>query len=106
MANSTIIFFLTKLAHPENGDEYERWVREVDIPSVMAWPCTIDYRVVKLEQPALEGVDAPDYDYIEIMEVTSLPEYQTALQEAPPSLFEAFATHIGPFQAVSGSVVQ
>lgn len=106
MTDTKIIFFLTKLADPSRATEYEQWVREVDSPTVLGWECTTDYRVVRLEGPVLDGVIAPAYDYIEIMEVSSLEGYQTAVASSPPSLFEQFGSHIGPFEAVIGTVVR
>ncbi|WP_116999495.1 hypothetical protein [Desertimonas flava] len=107
MSEPQILFFLTKLADPSRRDEYEQWVRDVDIPSVMAWPCTTDYRVVRLSpETVLEGVGLPGYDYIEIMEVSSLADYQADVAGSPPELFEGFASHIGPFEAAVGSVVR
>lgn len=106
MADNKIIFFLTKLADPSKSEAYEQWVREVDTPTVLGWDCTTDYRVVRLEGPVLEEVVAPGYDYIEIMEVSSLEGYQAAVAGSPPSLFEQFASHIGPFEAVIGTVVR
>lgn len=101
-----IIFFLTKLADPDRRDVYEQWVRDVDSPTVLAWPCVVDYRVVRLDSGVLDGVDMPGYDYIEIMEVSSLEAYQAAVAASPSSLFESFGSHIGPFQAAIGSVVR
>jgi len=106
VADNKIIFFLTKLADATKRDEYEAWVRDVDTPTVLAWPCTADYRVVRLAGAVLDGVLAPAYDYIEIMEVSSLDGYQEAVAGSPPSLFEQFGSHIGPFEAAIGTVVR
>jgi hypothetical protein len=106
MADNKIIFFLTKLNDPSKRDAYEQWVRETDTPTVLGWDCTTDYRVVRLEGAVLDGVTAPDHDYIEIMEVSSLEGYQAAVAGSPPSLFEQFGSHIGPFEAVIGTVVR
>jgi len=105
MSDTKIIFFLTKLVDHDKRKEYENWVREVDLPAVLAWPCTADYRVVRIEGTVFEGVAVPNYDYIEIMEVTSLAAYLEAVAGSPASLFAEFATHIGPFDAAIGTVV-
>lgn len=106
MSDNKIIFFLTKLIDPAKREAYETWVREVDVPSVLAWPCTKNYRVVRLEGAVLDGVNVPSCDYIEIMEVTSLEGYQKAVADSPPSLFDQLRTHIGSFDATIGSVVK
>ena len=61
MADNKIIFFLTKLVDLSERDTYEQWVREIDTPAVLGWDCTSDYRVVRLDGAALEGVSAPGY---------------------------------------------
>ena len=107
MTDNKIIFFLTKLANTDRREEYEAWVREVDIPAVMAWPCTSDYRVVRLDEaPVLENIETPGYDYIEIMEVSSLDDYRTDVAGSPPELFDGLMSHIGPIEAAIGSVVR
>jgi len=105
MSEGRIIFFLTKIKDKSRRSEYETWVREVDVPTVMGWSCVSNYRVVRLEGEVFAGTPVPDYDYIEIMEVSDIDDYKKSLEMSPPELFESFTSHIGPFDAVIGTVV-
>ncbi|MTD12779.1 hypothetical protein GIS00_02320 [Nakamurella sp. YIM 132087] len=105
MSENRVVFFLTKLGSEELRDEYETWVREVDTPGSIALPGIASYRVVRLEEPVMEGVEVTSYSYIEIIEITDLALYQESIGSLPPSFFEQFRTYISGFDAVAGSFI-
>ncbi len=100
---SKTVFFLTKLADEKERERYEDWVRETDIPAARALPGVKSYRVIRIEGPVMEGVPAPSYDYLEIIEVESVEAYQQALKDVDPQLLEQFTSFIGTFEIGHGS---
>jgi hypothetical protein len=102
---SQVVFFLTRLTSEDVRDDYERWVRTVDTPLALQLDGVLSYRVVRLEEDAMTGVDRPGYSYIEIIEVSDLQAYRAAISGAPQSFFDQFRTFIGSFDAVAGRVV-
>ena len=101
-----IVFFLTRLSNAEERDEYEKWVRETDVPTARGLPGVENYRVVRLDGPVMDGVDPPSYDYIEIIEVSDLETYKGSLGSVDPDFLAQFTGFIGEFESVHGSVVE
>ena len=102
---SQVIFFLTKLNNKSEWDKYEEWVRSTDIPAARALEGVQSYRVMRLESPVLDGVDAPGYDYIEVIEVESVDTYRAALASVDPALLEQFMGFIGELEVVAGTSI-
>jgi hypothetical protein len=102
---SEVVFFLTTLHGEEVREQYETWVREIDTPTAVALPGVTSYRVVRLEQPVMDGTAAPSYSYIEIIEITDLATYQASIGSTPASFFDQFRSYIKDFEAVAGRFV-
>jgi hypothetical protein len=102
---STRIFFLSRLAEGADAGEYERWVREIDLPVVRAIPTVIAYDVVRVDGPFRDG-EVP-YDYIEVIEVSDLDLYKRQLEEIPdrPAFLAAWRSLVGEVVSVRGTVV-
>ena len=103
---SQVIFFLTKLKDKSEYEKYEDWVRNTDIPAARKLDGVISYRVIRLHGPVLEGVSAPTYDYIEIIEVEDVNTYRNAVADVDPELLEQFTSFIGQMEIVSGIFVE
>jgi hypothetical protein len=103
--SARIVFFLTTLVSEELRKSYEDWVSEVDTPLARKLPGVSSYRVVRLEDPVLEGVARPAFSSIEIIEIADLETYQEAIKTTPPDFFEQFRTYIDSFESVAGTVI-
>ena len=99
---SQVVFFLTKLKNPSERNEYEEWVRGTDIPVAKKLKGVRDYRVIKLDGPVLDGISAPAYDYIEIIEIDDIRGYQAGLAEVDPEILKQFMSFIGEMETVDG----
>lgn len=66
---------------PEVGrDEYERWVREQDVPYVRSRPTVQHFEVMRVDG-ALEG--AAGMEYVEVLEITDLDADRALLAQPP-----------------------
>jgi hypothetical protein len=103
---STRVFFLCRLCAGASRDEYEQWVREVDLPTARAIPTMVSYDVVRLDGPFREG-EVP-YDYVEILEVSDLQVYKRQLEEIPEraAFLAAWQGYVGDVIAVHGTVIE
>ena len=100
------VFFLNRLAEDVDGADYERWVRDVDYPKARAIPAIRSYEVVRLDGP-LRDDDIP-YDYVEVVEVTSLDDYRRDLAELPgrDEFVAELRSFIGEAVAVHGTLIE
>ena len=99
-----VVFFLNKLRPGVRGEDYERWVREVDYPTARALSTITSYVVARTEA-TLEGGASP-YDYVERVEVTNIDDYRREL--ADPSLADfssQWSAHVGESLAVFGEEI-
>lgn len=72
MAAATMIVLLT-LKDGVDPDEYERWARETDGPTVTGFPSVDDWRLYRAER--LIGSDAqPGFAYVEVVEVNDVDQ--------------------------------
>tara|TARA_Y100000590_G_scaffold47365_1_gene50201 strand:+ start:2727 stop:3044 length:318 start_codon:yes stop_codon:yes gene_type:complete len=101
-----VVFFLTRLSSKEERDAYEEWVRKTDIPTALDLPGVESYRVVRLEGPVMDGVDAPSYDYIEIIGISDLDTYKSAIEGVDPGFLAQFTGFIGEFESVHGHLIE
>lgn len=103
---STRIFFLSRLRDGASRDEYERWVREVDLPVIRAIPTVLGYEVVRLDGPWRDG-DVP-YDYVESIEVSDPDLYRRQLEAIPDreGFSAAWRRLVGETVAVFGTAVE
>ena len=72
-----VVFFLNRLRPGVKGEDYERWVREVDYPTARSLDTITSYVVARMQE-TLEGQPAP-YDYIERVEITEIDAYRQEL---------------------------
>ena len=103
---STRIIFMSRLKDGASRDDYERWVRDVDLPVVRAIPTVLTYEVVRLDGPWRDG-DVP-YDYVESIEVSDPDLYRRQLEEIPDrqGFSAAWRGFVGESIAVHGTVVE
>lgn len=100
------VFFLNTLREGVDPDEYEDWIRRVDYPVARSLPAIESYVVTRLEGVLGDG-GTPPYQYLEVIEVTSVDEYQAGLSgnEEIESLFREWSTYVGSSLAVHGVVI-
>lgn len=72
-----VVFFLNKLRPGVKGEDYEKWVRDVDYPTARSLD-TIKSYIVARTAATLEGNQSP-YDFIERVEITDIDDYRKEL---------------------------
>lgn len=100
------VFFLNRLRPGVERSAYERWVREVDYPRARTIKAIVDYRVVRIDG-ALRGDDVP-YDYIEVVEISDLSEYNRERERTPgrAEFVEQLRLYVGDVLALHGTLVE
>ena len=99
-----VVFFLNKLRPGVSGEDYERWVREVDYPTARSLSTITSYVVAKMEA-TLEG-GAPPYDYIERVEISNIDDYRQELGGPEMADFSnQWSARIGESIAVFGDEI-
>jgi hypothetical protein len=103
---TTRVFFFNRLHEGVAGEDYERWVREVDYPKARSIPAIVSYEVVKVDGP-LRDAGVP-YDYIEVVEITDVDAYRADLADLPgrEEFVAQIRSFIGPANAVVGTVIE
>jgi hypothetical protein len=74
------IFFLNKLREGVSSDQGDRFLLERDIPMGRSIPAITSYVVTKLEGQVFDAQGAP-FDYLDVVEVTSVADYHAAIAE-------------------------
>ena len=102
---TTHVFFLNTLRPDAEAAEYERWLREVDLPTARSLPSIASYQVVRVDGP-LRDADAP-CDYVEIVEISDLERYRADLTALPgrERFVEQLRSFIGDANAFHGTIV-
>ncbi len=101
------VFFLNKLRDGIEKAEYERWVREVDYPFARGLTAIDSYVVTRLDALLMGEGELP-YDYLEVIEIAGIEEYQAALSGGPEveEFFEEWSSYVGESVAVYGEVIE
>jgi hypothetical protein len=101
------VFFLNTLREETDPDEYEDWIRRVDYPVARRQPAIESYVVTRLDG-LLQGDGSPPYQYLEVIEVTSVDEYRAGLtgNEEMESLLREWSTYVESSVAVHGEVIE
>jgi hypothetical protein len=104
------IFFLNKLREGVTREEGDRFLLERDIPMGRSIPAITSYVVTRLERNVFDE-GKPDFDYLDVLEVTSVADYHAAITqlEGTPEWEEFVADwqrHIGESVAVHGTVLE
>jgi REDY-like protein HapK len=98
------VFFLNRLHKGVAAADYENWVRTTDYPVARRHPAVQRYDVTRLEA-TIDGKDAPSFDYLEVLEVTSIEEYREALATSEfKQLLEEWSKYVAS-EAVHGEVI-
>jgi hypothetical protein len=100
------VYFLNKLHEGVDPAAYEEWIRTSDYPVARANPAIVSYDVTRIES-TLDGAGKPSVDYLEVLEVTSLEEYQRAI--ATPEvekLLGEWSAFVASAEVVHGPVVE
>jgi hypothetical protein len=99
-----VVFFLNKLRPGVRGEDYERWVRDVDYPTARSLDTITSYVVAKMAA-TLDGNPAP-YDYIERVEITDIDDYRKELADPKLGDFaQQWSAFVGESTAVFGDEI-
>jgi hypothetical protein len=101
------VFFLNTLREGVDPNEYEDWIRCVDYPVARRQPAIESYVVTRLEG-LVTGEGSPPYQYLEVIEVTSVDEYRDGLtgSDEMESLLREWSTFVESSVAVHGAVIE
>jgi hypothetical protein len=100
------VFFLNTLREGVDPYEYEDWIRRVDYPVARRQPAIESYVVTRLEG-LVTGEGSPPYQYLEVIEVTSVDEYRAGLgNEELEALLREWSAYVEHSVAVHGVVVE
>jgi hypothetical protein len=94
------VFWFSKLKPGAQAAAYERWVQETDYRLAQGIHCILHYRVHRIAGP-VEGEGKSPYDYIEVLDVTDIDEYRSAMKHSPA--LAQIVTEIGQFIEGAGS---
>jgi hypothetical protein len=94
-----VVFWFSRLRSGVDAAEYERWVREVDYRAARAIPSILSYRVHHIHGPCLG--DAAPYDYVEVVEITTIDDYRRDIQQHPAA--QTIAAEIGHYVESMGN---
>ena len=94
------VFWFSKLKPGAQAEAYERWVQETDYRLAKGIGCILRYRVHRIVGP-VEGDGKPPYDYIEVLDVTDIGEYRSAMKGN--AAMEQIVAEIGQFIEGAGS---
>ena len=90
----TVLVVLFNLKAGVKRDDYEAWARAVDLPTVNGLASVDRFRVLQC-QSVLGSEAPPPYQYVEILDLHSLPalfdDIGTPLMQKVASEFQAFA---------------
>lgn len=93
MASTTTIIVLFNLKDASAQGAYERWAREVDLPTAGGLPSVDRFEVLKAT--GLFGGGKPPYQYIEIVRVNDMDQFgkdvSTDVMQKVAGQFQAFA---------------
>lgn len=99
-----VVFFLNKLRAGVPGEDYERWVREVDYPTARSLDTITSYVVARMTA-TLDGT-SPPYDYIERVEITDIDDYRQELSDPKLGDFaQQWSGFVGESLAVFGEEI-
>jgi hypothetical protein len=99
-----VVFFLNRLRSGVTGEDYERWVREVDYPTARSLATIRSYVVARMAG-TLEGQPAP-YDYVERVEITDIDDYRKELADPKMGDFaQQWSGFVGESIAVFGEEI-
>jgi hypothetical protein len=100
------VFFLNTLRGGIAPAAYEDWVRRVDYPVARAQPAIESYVVTRLDG-LVTGEGEPPYQYLEVIEITSIEEYRASLSGNVEleRLLEDWSEYVGESVAVYGEVI-
>lgn len=101
------VFFLNTLREGTDQNEYEEWIRRVDYPVARRQPAIESYVVTRLDG-LVAGEGSPPYQYLEVIEVTSVDEYRAGLSgnDEMESLLREWSGYVESSVAVHGVVVE
>ena len=89
----TTLIVLFNLKHPAANTEYERWAREVDLPTAGSLPSVERFEVLKA-QGVFGGGTSP-YQYVEILRVKDMAQFGadvvSATMQKVAAQFQTFA---------------
>ena len=74
------IFFLNKLRDDVSCEQGDRFLLDRDIPMGRSIPAITSYVVTKLEGQVFDADGVP-FDYLDVLEVTSVADYHAAIAE-------------------------
>jgi REDY-like protein HapK len=94
------VFWFSKLKAGAEAQAYERWVQQTDYRLAQEITCILHYRVHRIAG-LVDGQGRPPFDYIEVLEVTDIDEYRSAMNGHPA--IRQIVAEIGEFIVGAGS---
>jgi hypothetical protein len=85
--------FTYQLKPGVNPADYERWIVDFDYPHVALIPSVVSQKIYKIGGAIMGG--AKPYDYLEIIEYTTLEAFLNDLQTNPNA--QAIAAQVGQY---------
>jgi hypothetical protein len=99
----TVLWFV-RLKPGITTESYEQFVQDVDYPAVKRIPSIIGYHSNRVIGPAV-GDQAPEYDYIDAIEITDLESYLHDLDNHP-AVEEVHSQSLEMVEIVSSVVLE
>jgi hypothetical protein len=94
------VFWFSKLKAGAKAADYEAWVQHTDYRLAEEIASIAHYRVHRIVG-TMDGEGPSPYDYIEVLEVTDIDEYRSAMANHPA--IRQIVTEIGQFIDGAGS---
>jgi hypothetical protein len=100
------VFFLARLRQGIEPAAYEQWVRNFDYPTARSIPSIVSYKTHRISGPFRQA--GVPYDYIEVVEVTSIDDYRRDLAELPQAqeLRRQIGQYLEPSDSYWGHVIE
>lgn len=90
----TTVIVLFNLKEPARRGDYERWAREVDLPTAGALPSIDKFEVLKASGLLGGGAPSP-YEYVEVLRINDMAQLgqdvSTPTMQQVAAQFQAFA---------------
>lgn len=96
-----LVLWYSKLKPGITPAAYEKWAVEFDYKHARQIPSIISYRIFRANS-TFDGADVSTYDYVEIVEITSIEAYRKDIAEHPSA--QAVIAEIGDYIESSGSL--
>lgn len=100
------VFWTSKLKPGVAAADYENWVQDFDYDKAQELSSIRSYRAYRIREPFLETGSAP-FDYLEVIEITSLGEYRRELKDHPAAqaIAQEWGNYVELVHSLSGGLI-